>query len=144
VPVFETSKFSSSECIENYIFFAESRENSTKSQVFERLFWFFTEKVCFVICCFENNVYNYNCRSKSIGLMQNRPQFLSITATGGARAAGIGGGYENGDCGTITIKSTVTSVIAMKGNNNAQSIGKGEDGKTISVTIEAGANVTQN
>lgn len=67
----------------------------------------------------------------------------TITATGGARAAGIGGGYENGDCGTITIKSTVTSVTAMKGNDNAQSIGKGEDGKTISVTLEDGANVTQ-
>ena len=67
-----------------------------------------------------------------------------ITATGGEGAAGIGGGYTNGDYGTITIKSTVTSVIAMKGNNNAQSIGKGEDGKTISVTIEDGANVTQN
>ena len=68
----------------------------------------------------------------------------TITATGGARAAGIGGGFENGDCGTITIKSTVTSVIATKGSNAPNSIGKGEDGSAITVNIEAGANVTQN
>ena len=67
-----------------------------------------------------------------------------ITATGGEGAAGIGGGYTNGDYGTITIKSTVTSVTATKGSDAPNSIGAGLDGKAITVTIEDGANVTQN
>lgn len=71
----------------------------------------------------------------------------TVTAKGGEDAAGIGGGRNNGDegsCGSITIKSTVTQVKATKGSSDAQSIGKGNKGSGISVTIEAGANVTQN
>jgi len=71
----------------------------------------------------------------------------TTTATGGDLAAGIGGGSNNPGCGTITIKSTVTSVTATKGNdpnNYVQSIGCGDHGYEITVTIEAGANVTQN
>ena len=69
----------------------------------------------------------------------------TVSATGGDSAAGIGGGRRNGDCGTITIKSTVTSVTATKGSNAPNSIGSGgENGTAITVTIEDGANVTQN
>ena len=74
----------------------------------------------------------------------------TVTATGGFAGAGIGSGYGSGAmCGDITITSGVTSVTATKGSgsggNAANSIGKG--GGTSScgtVTIEDGANVTQN
>lgn len=73
----------------------------------------------------------------------------TITATGGEDAAGIGGGRGNGNatyssCGTITITSGVTSVTATKGSDDAQSIGAGKFGTCGAVTIEDGANVTQN
>ena len=69
----------------------------------------------------------------------------TVSATGGDSAAGIGGGSMNGVCGNITIKSTVTSVTATKGGQFAPySIGRGYGGTAISVTIEDGANVTQN
>lgn len=68
-----------------------------------------------------------------------------VTATGGFMSAGIGTGAENG-CGDITIKSTVTHVIATKGSGASASIGAANDEDAIcgTVTIEAGANVTQN
>ena len=71
----------------------------------------------------------------------------TVTAKGGEDAAGIGGGRRNGyngSCGSITIKSTVTKVTATKGSSSAQSIGKGNKGNDITVTIETGADVTQN
>ena len=68
----------------------------------------------------------------------------TITATGGDCAAGIGSGYTSGYCGTITIKSTVTSVTATKGDGAPNSIGAGYGSPAITVDIEAGANVTQN
>lgn len=73
----------------------------------------------------------------------------TITATGGADAAGIGGGRGNNNnyktsCGTITITSGVTSVTATKGSSADNSIGAGNVGTCGTVTIEAGANVTQN
>jgi hypothetical protein len=69
----------------------------------------------------------------------------TVTAKGGFFAAGIGGGMSNGTCGTITIKSTVTKVTATKGSYAPYSIGSGGNGgAAISVTIEAGADVTQN
>ncbi len=68
----------------------------------------------------------------------------TVTATGLDEAAGIGGGCNNDLCGTITIKSTVTEVTATKGSYAPYSIGAGNDGKGITVTIAAGANVTQN
>ena len=72
----------------------------------------------------------------------------TVTAEGGAggssAGAGIGGGSNNQACGVITITSGVTSVTATKGGDGAQSIGKGSDGKDITVNIEDGANVTQN
>ena len=43
-----TSKFSSSECIENYIFFAESRENSTNSQTLSLFFRFSAKGVSYM------------------------------------------------------------------------------------------------
>ena len=67
----------------------------------------------------------------------------TVLATGGNYAAGIGGGRSNGDCGTITIKSTVTSVTATKGSDAPNSIGSGgENGTAITVTI--GGTVTGN
>jgi hypothetical protein len=69
----------------------------------------------------------------------------TVTATGGTMAAGIGTGEENG-CGDITIKSTVTHVTATKGSGASASIGAAndEDATCGEVTIEDGANVTQN
>lgn len=73
----------------------------------------------------------------------------TVTATGGQNAAGIGGGRGNNNnykssCGTITITSGVTSVTATKGSGADNSIGAGNVGICGTVTIEAGANVTQN
>ena len=70
-----------------------------------------------------------------------------ITATGGAYAAGIGSGdgyNSTSSCGDITIENTVTSVTATKGNNAPISIGAGDSGTCGTVSIAAGANVTQN
>ncbi len=72
----------------------------------------------------------------------------TVTATGGSEAAGIGGGRRTGrygDCGSITIKNTVTQVTATKGSSAPNSIGAGNNkDKDITVIIEAGANVIQN
>ena len=74
----------------------------------------------------------------------------TITATGRDAAAGIGGGRGNNvnyktSCGTITITSGVTSVTATKGSGSGNnSIGAGANGICGTVSIEAGANVTQN
>ena len=65
----------------------------------------------------------------------------TVDATGAKWAAGIGGGNRNKACGTITITSDVTKVTAETGGND-RSIGKGDQGQDITVTIEAGANVT--
>lgn len=67
-----------------------------------------------------------------------------VQCTGGNYAAGIGGGQNNHDGGTITIKSTVSLVSASKGSSAPNSIGAGYGGTVIPVSIEAGANVTQN
>ena len=59
----------------------------------------------------------------------------TITATGGNAAAGIGGG-NTGNCGNITINSSVTRVTATKGNNiSPNSIGAGAYGTCGTVTI---------
>jgi hypothetical protein len=71
----------------------------------------------------------------------------TIIAEGGEDAAGIGGGGPidiNTQCGSITISSTVTSVTATKGQEAPNSIGAGSGGTCGTVTIEPGANVTQN
>ena len=59
----------------------------------------------------------------------------TVEATGGDCAAGIGGGRENGGCGAITITSGVTSVTATKGSYAPNSIGSGDGGAVITVTI---------
>ena len=72
----------------------------------------------------------------------------TIEATGGNKAAGIGGGKRTDDyansCGTITITAGVISVTATKGQEAPNSIGAGSGGTCGTVTIEPGANVTQN
>ena len=72
----------------------------------------------------------------------------TITATGGEEAAGIGGGKKTTNyvtqCGTITITAGVISVTATKGQGAPNSIGAGSGGTCGTVTIEPGANVTQN
>lgn len=76
----------------------------------------------------------------------------TINATGGKEGAGIGTGNgkaanNRSTCSTITIKNSVNSVIATKGTSASQSIGKGKTGNYVTcgtVTIESGANVTQN
>ena len=67
-----------------------------------------------------------------------------VMGTGGNYAAGIGGGRNNHDGGAITIKSTVSLVTASKGSSAPNSIGAGDGGTVIPVSIEAGANVSQN
>jgi hypothetical protein len=68
----------------------------------------------------------------------------TVKATGGLNSAGIGTGGR-GKCGTITITTGVTSVTATKGSGATNSIGMGKTGSFCgTVTIEAGANVTQN
>ena len=68
----------------------------------------------------------------------------TVTATGGEWAAGIGGGNYNGASGTITITSGVTQVTATKGDSAPNSIGEGDGGAFITVTIEDPSKVTQN
>jgi hypothetical protein len=76
----------------------------------------------------------------------------TIWATGGSGAAGIGSGAtanyvapQTGtpsSCGYITIKSSVTSVLAKKGPG-AESIGKGQYSYCGTVTIEDPGKVTE-
>ena len=76
----------------------------------------------------------------------------TIYARGGGSAAAIGSGasiiftqYETGtpsSCGDITIKSSVTSVLARKGSGE-ESIGKGQYSNCGTVTIEDRGKVTQ-
>lgn len=76
----------------------------------------------------------------------------TIYARGGGSAASIGSGasiiftqYETGtpsSCGDITIKSSVTSVLARKGSG-AESIGKGQYSNCGTVTIEDPSKVSQ-
>ena len=74
----------------------------------------------------------------------------TVKATGGEYAAGIGSGRGTNSssqsiCGTITIKSDVTSVIATKGNPAYDSIGKGTfNSECGAVFIEYPSKVTQN
>ena len=69
----------------------------------------------------------------------------TITATGGSGAAAIGtGASENGKCGNITIKKTVTQVTVKKGSGATAYIGQGNASSTVgTVTIESGANVIE-
>ena len=67
----------------------------------------------------------------------------TVKATGGFQAAGIGSGKE-ASCGDIIITNGVTQVTATKGFYADYSIGAGVDGTCGTVTIEPGANVTQN
>ena len=92
-----------------------------------------------------------------IGAVKNGGNIIiqggTIWATGGSGAAGIGSGasanyteYETGtssSCGYITIKSSVTSVLARKGSE-AASIGKGQNSNCGTVTIEDPSKVTKN
>ena len=59
----------------------------------------------------------------------------TVTATGVETSAGIGGGEQNEACGTITITSGVTKVKATAGDMAPCSIGMGDNGTAISVTI---------
>ena len=74
----------------------------------------------------------------------------TVKATGGEYAAGIGSGRGTNSssqsiCGTITIKGTVTSVTATKGNPAPNSIGEGTFNSTCSaVFIEDPSKVTEN
>lgn len=77
----------------------------------------------------------------------------TVWATGGSGAAGIGSGAtanyvepQTGtpsSCGDITIKSSVTSVLATKGSGVEKSIGSGQYSTCGTVTIEDPGKVTQ-
>ena len=77
----------------------------------------------------------------------------TIWATGGSGAAGIGSGASANyvepqtgtpsSCGYITIKSSVTSVLATKGKGVEKSIGKGQYSNCGTVTIEDPGKVTE-
>lgn len=74
-----------------------------------------------------------------------------VNATGGKYAAAIGtgrtdnrGNTATNDCTSVTITAGVTSVIATKGTDSPNVIGAGYQSTCGTVTIEAGANVTQN
>ena len=58
-----------------------------------------------------------------------------IKAIGGDQAAGIGSG-QDGECGKIVIKSTVTEVVAIAGDECENKIGAGVGGTCGEVTIE--------
>ena len=63
-----------------------------------------------------------------------------ITAKGGDQAAGIGSG-QDGECGKIVIKSTVTEVVAIAGDECTKHIGAGVGGTCGEVTIEDPAKI---
>ena len=68
----------------------------------------------------------------------------TVTATGGPFAAGIGTGGQGTCDGNIRITTGVTQVTATHGRGTSNSIGEGNAGRCRgTVTIEAGANVTQ-
>ena len=58
----------------------------------------------------------------------------TVTAAGGLYAAAIGSGYQS-SCGTITITNGVTCVTATKHNNSAYSVGAGNNGSSVTVTV---------
>ena len=58
-----------------------------------------------------------------------------IKAIGGDQAAGIGSG-QDGECGKIVIKSTVTEVVAIAGDECENNIGAGVGGTCGEMTIE--------
>ena len=66
----------------------------------------------------------------------------TVTAYGGNHAAGIGSG-EDGECGNILIKSTITKVQAIAGDECDNHIGAGVDGTCGTVTIEDESKVTK-
>ncbi len=68
----------------------------------------------------------------------------TVTAIGGSWCPGIGSGCWESSIGDILIKNTVTQVIATRGYDAPSSIGAGDAGSCGSITIEEGANVTQN
>ena len=55
----------------------------------------------------------------------------TVTATGGKSAAGIGSGYLYASAGDITITDGVTLVTANKGESSPNSVGLGENGKSV-------------
>ncbi len=63
-----------------------------------------------------------------------------IKAVGGDQAAGIGSG-QDGECGKIVIKSTVTEVVAIAGDECDNNIGAGVGGTCGEVTIEDPAKI---
>ena len=63
-----------------------------------------------------------------------------IKAVGGDQAAGIGSG-QDGECGKIVIKSTVTEVVAIAGDECTKHIGAGVGGTCGEVTIEDPAKI---
>lgn len=67
----------------------------------------------------------------------------TVVAQGGSYGAGIGSGNKS-ECGTVTIRNSVTSITASKGSGQAESIGAGEGGSCGTVTIEDGAVVACN
>lgn len=66
----------------------------------------------------------------------------AVVARGGAEGAGIGSGRLS-DCGKITIRCSVDSVIAYKGYDADNSIGAGSAGTCEDIIIEEGAKVYQ-
>lgn len=67
----------------------------------------------------------------------------TVTATGKYDGAGIGSGYRS-ICRSITIRKSVTSVTATKGEDAPNSIGAGYDGSCGEIIIEDEAAVVQN
>jgi len=70
----------------------------------------------------------------------------TVTAVGGSGGAAIGtGASSSSSCGTITIKSTVTSVSVTKGAGATDYIGKGNADSTVgTITIEDNNKITYN
>jgi len=94
----------------------------------------------------ENFSSEYSAGCGNISIMGGTVTAESMASWGGA---GIGAGAEKGQCKNIFIGKGVTQVTAKTGNTSSAPIGLGRDSRynpdgSYGVTIEEGANVTQN
>ena len=62
----------------------------------------------------------------------------SVTATGGSRGAGIGSASDSSSCGDITIGAGIVQVVATRGSDSANPLGKGagDEASCGTVTVD--------
>ena len=67
----------------------------------------------------------------------------SVTATGGTNGAGIGSADDSSRCGDITIGAGIVRVVATRGDEDAEPIGKGAGSQASCGTVTVDPSLTQ-